>query len=68
MVTLLKEPDYVGNLKGLTPFYRPPELMNEDEENFVSSASDIWNIGVMAFYMKFKSYPVLSEIMKEIGK
>ena len=33
------------------------------EPSIVSIYSDIWNIGVIAFVMKFKEYPLMNEVM-----
>lgn len=35
----------------------------EKEPILVSTYSDIWNIGVIAFVLKFKEYPLMNEVM-----
>ena len=36
----------------------------EEEHNYsVSIYSDMWNIGVIAFALKFKEFPLMNEVM-----
>ncbi len=61
--------DFGLNKLKRTPITMSPEILN-GKENLICNKSDIWNLGIIIYYMLFKEYPYNSkneyQIIKEI--